>query len=80
MRSLDNQRVLVIGGSSGIGLAIAAATSDTGASVTTASRNKERLTTVNYAGEQPTSKKNTREDLSNAHSTCEFPPARRPSK
>jgi NAD(P)-dependent dehydrogenase (short-subunit alcohol dehydrogenase family) len=46
VQSLDNQRVLVIGGSSGIGLAIAAATSNAGASVTIASRNKEKLTTV----------------------------------
>ena len=46
MHSLHNQRVLVIGGSSGIGLAIAAATADAGASVTIASRNQEKLTTV----------------------------------
>ena len=44
MRSLDNQRILVIGGSSGIGLAIAAATADARASVTIASRNQEKLT------------------------------------
>jgi NAD(P)-dependent dehydrogenase (short-subunit alcohol dehydrogenase family) len=46
MHSLDNQRILVIGGSSGIGLAIAAATADAGASVTIASRNQEKLTAV----------------------------------
>ena len=46
MHSLDNQRILVIGGSSGIGLAIAAATADAGASVTIASRNEEKLTAV----------------------------------
>ncbi len=46
MHSLHNQRVLVIGGSSGIGLAIAAATTDAGASVTIASRNQEKLTAV----------------------------------
>ena len=46
MHSLDNQRILVIGGSSGIGLAIAAATADAGASVTIASRHQERLTAV----------------------------------
>jgi NAD(P)-dependent dehydrogenase (short-subunit alcohol dehydrogenase family) len=43
MNSLDNRRVLIIGGSSGIGLAVAAATADTGASVTIASRNGEKL-------------------------------------
>jgi len=46
VHSLDNQRILVIGGSSGIGLAIAAATADAGASVTIASRNEEKLTAV----------------------------------
>ena len=46
MQSLKNQRVLVIGGSSGMGLAIAAATADAGASVTIASRNEEKLTAV----------------------------------
>jgi len=46
VHSLDNQRILVIGGSSGIGLAIAAATADAGASVTIASRNQEKLTAV----------------------------------
>ena len=46
MHTLDNQRILVIGGSSGIGLAIAAATADAGASVTIASRNQEKLTAV----------------------------------
>jgi NAD(P)-dependent dehydrogenase (short-subunit alcohol dehydrogenase family) len=46
VHSLDNQRILVIGGSSGIGLAIAVATADAGASVTIASRNQEKLTTV----------------------------------
>jgi hypothetical protein len=35
---------------------------------------------LNNAGEQPTSKKNTREDLGDGHSTCEFRPARRPAK
>jgi len=44
VQSLNNQRILVIGGSSGIGLAIAAATA--GASVTIASRNQEKLTAV----------------------------------
>jgi len=43
---LDNQRILVIGGSSGIGLAIANATADRRASVTIASRNQARLTAV----------------------------------
>ena len=46
VRSLDDQRILVIGGSSGIGLAIAVATADAGASVTIASRNQEKLTAV----------------------------------
>jgi NADP-dependent 3-hydroxy acid dehydrogenase YdfG len=46
VHSLDNQRILVIGGSSGIGLAIAAATAGAGASVTIASRNQEKLTAV----------------------------------
>jgi len=46
VQSLNNQRILVIGGSSGIGLAIAAATADAGASVTIASRNQEKLTAV----------------------------------
>ena len=46
MHSLDNQRILVIGGSSGIGLAIAAAAADAGASVAIASRNQEKLTAV----------------------------------
>ncbi len=46
MQSLNNQRILVIGGSSGIGLAIAAATADAGAAVTIASRNLEKLTAV----------------------------------
>ena len=32
---------------------------------------------LNNAGEQPTPKKNTREDLGDGHSTCEFPSARR---
>jgi NAD(P)-dependent dehydrogenase (short-subunit alcohol dehydrogenase family) len=41
---LNHQRILVIGGSSGIGLAVAAATADAGASVTVASRNREKLT------------------------------------
>jgi NAD(P)-dependent dehydrogenase (short-subunit alcohol dehydrogenase family) len=46
VHSLANQRILVIGGSSGIGLAIAVATAAAGASVTIASRNQERLTAV----------------------------------
>lgn len=46
MHSLHNQRVLVIGGSSGLGLAIAVATADAGAAVTIASRNREKLTAV----------------------------------
>jgi len=46
VQSLNNQRILVIGGSSGIGLAIAAATADAGAAVTIASRNQEKLTAV----------------------------------
>ncbi len=44
MHSLRNRRILVIGGSSGIGLAIASATAGAGASVTIASRNQEKLT------------------------------------
>ena len=32
---------------------------------------------LNNAGEQPASKKNTREDLGDGHSTCEFPSRRR---
>jgi len=43
---LNHQRILVTGGSSGIGLAVAAATADAGASVTVASRNQEKLTAV----------------------------------
>lgn len=46
MQSLDNRRILVIGGSSGIGLAIATATADAGAAVTIASRNQEKLIAV----------------------------------
>ena len=46
MHSFDSQRILVIGGSSGLGLAIAAATAEAGASVTIASRNEEKLATV----------------------------------
>ena len=43
MSSLTEQRVLVIGGSSGIGLATATAARNAGASVTIASRNREKL-------------------------------------
>ena len=46
MQTLNNQRVLVIGGTSGIGFATAAAAVDSGASVTVASRNQEKLHTV----------------------------------
>lgn len=41
--TLKGQRFLVVGGSSGIGLAIAEAAKDAGAEVTVASRSKERL-------------------------------------
>ena len=43
MQSLSNQRVLVIGGSSGIGFSTAAAAVDAGAAVTIASRNQKKL-------------------------------------
>jgi len=43
MQSLSNQRILIIGGSSGIGLATAAGAIDAGATVTIASRNQEKL-------------------------------------
>ncbi|TCL72251.1 NAD(P)-dependent dehydrogenase (short-subunit alcohol dehydrogenase family) [Rhizobium sp. BK251] len=43
MQSLANKRVLVVGGSSGIGLATAIAASEAGAAVTIASRSSEKL-------------------------------------
>jgi NAD(P)-dependent dehydrogenase (short-subunit alcohol dehydrogenase family) len=43
MFSLQDQRVLVVGGSSGIGLATAEAAATSGASVTLASRSKDKL-------------------------------------
>jgi NAD(P)-dependent dehydrogenase (short-subunit alcohol dehydrogenase family) len=43
MRALDDRRVLVIGGSAGMGLAIAEAAVDAGADVAIAARNPERL-------------------------------------
>jgi NADP-dependent 3-hydroxy acid dehydrogenase YdfG len=43
MRALKEQRVLVVGGSSGIGFETAAAAGSAGASVTIASRNEARL-------------------------------------
>ncbi len=43
MFRFDNQRVLIVGGSSGIGLAAAAGFAKAGASVTIAARNLERL-------------------------------------
>jgi NAD(P)-dependent dehydrogenase (short-subunit alcohol dehydrogenase family) len=43
MQSLSNQRVLVIGGSSGIGFATAAAALEAAADVTIASRNQKKL-------------------------------------
>ena len=43
MQSLRNQRILIIGGSSGIGLATAVGAIDAGATVTIASRNQEKL-------------------------------------
>jgi len=46
MQSLNNQRILVIGGTSGIGFATAAAAVDAGAAVTIASRNQTRLDTA----------------------------------
>jgi NAD(P)-dependent dehydrogenase (short-subunit alcohol dehydrogenase family) len=45
-QSLRNQRILVIGGTSGIGFATAAAAVDAGAAVTIASRNQSRLDTA----------------------------------
>lgn len=41
--TLDGKRVVVIGGSSGIGLAVARAALDAGAAVTIASRSQDRL-------------------------------------
>jgi len=46
MHSLDKQRILVIGGTSGIGLATAAAAVDAGAAATIASRNQKKLDAV----------------------------------
>src|SRR5260370_13865447 len=46
MHSLDTQRILVIGGSSGIGLASAAAAVGAGAAVTIAFRNQMKLDAV----------------------------------
>ena len=46
MHSLGKQRILVIGGTSGIGLATAAAAVDAGAAVTIASRNQMKLDAV----------------------------------
>ena len=43
MFRFDNQRVLIVGGSSGIGFAAAAGFAEAGASVTIAARNLERL-------------------------------------
>ena len=43
MQSLSNQRILIIGGSSGIGLATAVGAIAAGATVTIASRNQEKL-------------------------------------
>jgi NAD(P)-dependent dehydrogenase (short-subunit alcohol dehydrogenase family) len=43
MQPLSNQRILVIGGTSGIGFATAAAAVDAGGAVTIASRNQKRL-------------------------------------
>jgi NAD(P)-dependent dehydrogenase (short-subunit alcohol dehydrogenase family) len=43
VHSFDNQRILAIGGTSGIGLATAAAAVDAGAFVTIASRNQKKL-------------------------------------
>jgi len=43
MQSLRNQRILIIGGSSGIGLATAVGAIAAGATVTIASRNQEKL-------------------------------------
>jgi NAD(P)-dependent dehydrogenase (short-subunit alcohol dehydrogenase family) len=46
MQSLSNQRILVIGGTSGIGFATAAAAVGAGAAVTIASRNQKKLDTA----------------------------------
>jgi NAD(P)-dependent dehydrogenase (short-subunit alcohol dehydrogenase family) len=46
MQALSNQRILVIGGSSGIGFATAEAAMGAGAAVTIASRNQKKLDTV----------------------------------
>jgi NAD(P)-dependent dehydrogenase (short-subunit alcohol dehydrogenase family) len=46
MQSLSNQRILVIGGTSGIGFATAAAALDAGATVTIASRHQKKLDAV----------------------------------
>jgi NAD(P)-dependent dehydrogenase (short-subunit alcohol dehydrogenase family) len=46
IQSLSNQRILVIGGTSGIGFAAAAAAVGASASVTVASRNQKKLDTV----------------------------------
>jgi NAD(P)-dependent dehydrogenase (short-subunit alcohol dehydrogenase family) len=46
MQSLSNQRILVIGGTSGIGFATAAAAVGAGAIVTIASRNQKKLDAV----------------------------------
>jgi NAD(P)-dependent dehydrogenase (short-subunit alcohol dehydrogenase family) len=46
MQSLSNQRILVIGGASGIGFATTAAAVDAGGAVTIASRNQMRLDTA----------------------------------
>jgi NAD(P)-dependent dehydrogenase (short-subunit alcohol dehydrogenase family) len=50
MQSLSNQRILVIGGTSGIGFATAAAAVDAGAAVTIASRNQKKLDTAAKLG------------------------------
>jgi NAD(P)-dependent dehydrogenase (short-subunit alcohol dehydrogenase family) len=46
MQSLNNQRVLVVGGTSGIGFATAVAAIGAGAIVTIASRNQKNLDTA----------------------------------
>src|SRR6266478_7184722 len=46
VHSLDKQLILVIGGTSGIGLATAAAAVDAGAAATIASRNRKKLDAV----------------------------------
>ncbi len=50
MHSLDKERILVIGGTSGIGLATAAAAVDAGAAVTIASRNQMSAVRVDGGG------------------------------